>query len=208
MLVFAHDPGHGKVRLIGGREVVDPGTSARADINGDGNIGAEDSEANEVLSFARDIRDGVPWAAHILLRDGPVGPTYQERAERAKKAGASLVLCHHVNANNSSKPHGLMAFYLPSDELGSEVASVIARCAPKPLWRGGATPATSRTWPRVVGVMSCYANVGLPVVLIEWGFATNPGNAMALADLTLRPAIVACAASGIAHAMYYLHKAS
>jgi N-acetylmuramoyl-L-alanine amidase len=201
MILVAHDPGHGRMRRIDGKLVLDNGTPARIDVDGDGDIDRDDSEAALVLGISRSIIDGLPAYSHVLLRDGPVGPSYQQRAAKAKERGADLALLHHINAYEKSEAaHGLKAFYLPDDTLGYETASAIARAAPHPLFRGAATPATSRDWARVVWVLSHYASVGMPCVLIEWGFATNARDREVLVDPLWRPALVACAAAGIAHA--------
>jgi N-acetylmuramoyl-L-alanine amidase len=206
MTLIAHDPGHGIGVTRGGRRVVQTGTPARADANGDGVIDSRDTEAVVNMGIARSIVDGIPWVAHMLLRDGPVGPGYTRRAAMAAEAHATFVMAHHINSFPDARTHGMRVFYLPSDKLAGDVACVIARTAPAPLWHGGATPATSQHYPSVCNILSCYANVGLPAVLIEWGFATHPEDARALVDLRLRPSIVACAAAGIAHVMAATHK--
>lgn len=206
MTLIAHDPGHGIEVTRGGRRVIQTGTAARADANGDGVVDARDTEAAVNMGIAESIAHGVPWVAHMLLRDGPIGPGYTRRAAMAAEAHATFVLCHHINSFPDERTRGLRAFYLPSDQLAGDTAQVIARAAPAPLWHGGATPATHVHYPSVVNILACYANVGLPAVLIEWGFATHPEDARVLVDLRYRPAIVACAAAGIAHVMAATHK--
>lgn len=185
-MIVAHDPGHGH----------------------DGDEGCAHHglfEAPQALAFAHSIADGVRWADHRLLRTDDRGARYGERAAEAKRIGAQLVLLHHVNASDHPEVRGLMAFYDPGDPLGLEAASAIARAAPKSLYRGGATPATHLAWPRVLWCLQHYRALGLTAVLIEWGFATNPDDARYLLDLRSRPAIVVCAAAGIARAMELTH---
>lgn len=200
-MIVAHDPGHGKIH----NGVLDTGTPARFDANTDGVVDAQDTEALVVSKIVSSIVDGIDWVTHTLLRDGPVGPTYSQRAKMAKDRGASIVLCHHINASDVEKPSGLYAYYLAESELGHEVASAISRSAPRPVWRGAATPASPQTSQGAKNILDCYAAAGVTAVLIEWGFATNPSDRAFLADLRWRPAIVSCAAVGIAHAMAMTH---
>lgn len=200
-MIVAHDPGHGKIH----DGVLDGGTLARFDANGDGVVDAQDTEALVVSKLVSSIVDGIDWVTHTLLRDGPVGPPYSTRAKMAKDRGASIVLCHHINAYADDKPSGFYSYYLPESELGHEVASAMARSAPRPVWRGAATPAGAKTSQGAKNILDCYAAAGVTAVLLEWGFATNPSDRAFLSDLRWRPAIVACAAVGIAHAMAMTH---
>jgi N-acetylmuramoyl-L-alanine amidase len=183
-MLVAHDPGHGH----------------------DGDIGCQHNgiiEANLVLAFAGSIAAAVPEAQHLLLRDETSAPSYLERAIKAHSEGASIVLLHHINANEDPACHGLMSFYSPDDELGHLVALAIAHATPAPLWRGGhASPATTTNWPRVLWCLMHYRKFGLPAVLIEWGFATNAKDADYLKSMESRTAIITCAAAGIAQVLH------
>lgn len=187
--MICHDPGHGHNG--------DPGTSH-----------GEIVERELVLSIATDIAAGIPWCDHRLLRHAADGPSYADRARAAVMCGAKLVLCHHVNAYSDSTAHGLITFYDPSDPVGRAVAETISRSAPAKLLRPltGIFPALTTDWTRDArSVLEHYRELGLPAVLIEWGFATNSGDAASLLDPNIRPQIVCAAANGIARAMELCH---
>lgn len=190
-MYIAHDPGHGPA----------PGT-----------IHNGITERDYVLEVARDCINWIPWAAQLLLRSDGEGTSYTDRAQAAATAGIQLVFCHHVNAMEPGQPgQGLITFYDPSDDVGREVARVIARAAPARLYRQqygviGTSPYAA--WDdRVERVMKPYRAYGIPCVLIEWGFASDVGDAEALLDLRMRPAMVAAVACGVARAYELLHSA-
>lgn len=188
-MLVAHDPGHGAPLRI-------TGTTA-------GGI----AERDLVLELARDVAAGILWAQHLLLRDEPEGPSYDERANAAAAAGARLVLCHHVNAYSSDKARGLMVFVDEHDGLAEEVGLAITRATPAELVREDALAfALQGDWTRDAhAVIEHYHRRGLPCVFIEWGFATSPHDVDVLTRARSRPAIVACAAAGIARAIELTH---
>jgi len=207
-MLVAHDPGHGAPPAIEGCKY-------------NGII-----ERDLTLSLSLDIAAGIPWVGHILLRQGAKGDPYIERAQRALKARAGIVLCHHINAygkaNDVANPdgtvshtwevdpttHGLITFYDPGDTLGQAVAEIISTSAPLKLRREkrGIFPARPDDWTRPAHwVLEHYRELGLPAVLIEWGHATSPEDAKFLLDPNCRPCIVATAAAGIACAMEKHH---
>lgn len=191
-MLIAHDPGHGCPPRP-------TGTSHGGLV-----------ERDWVLSMARDLAAAVPWCKHLLLRSGPSGPTYPERAARAESAGADLVLCHHVNAAADPSLDGLMCFVPPGSHIAREVGEAIMRAAPAELRRTKPKPIpsgpgdwTADAW----AVMLHYHQRGLPVVLIEWGFATSPVDLAVLMAPSSRPALCAAGAAGIARAVDLTHGA-
>lgn len=177
------DPGHGGV---------DPGAVA-------GDI----TEARYVYDLACRLEkivlaDGLPvevWKT----RDGTLQAARKlslaERAEIGRTWGADLVLSLHCNASARPAPHGLMAFHWPGSERGQAFADAIQRTAPFVLRRkGGPYPAFAATWPRVRNVLQVHR---APVVLVELGFLTNPGDATALKDPGIQFDLMTCLAAAV-----------
>jgi N-acetylmuramoyl-L-alanine amidase len=183
--MIVHDPGHGF----------------------DGDNGCSENGINEaavVLSIARDVVAGIAWAHHRMLREAAVGPGYTDRAQAALLLQPAIVLCHHINASTDPADRGTITFYDEGDEIGQSVAAAITRSVPGALLRtvNGIFPAKSTDWTnRAHWVIQHYRAVGLPVCLIEWGFATSVRDAAFLLNPLCRPGIVAAAAAGIARAM-------
>lgn len=195
MTLIGHDPGHG--RILDLKLGPDPGT-----------IHGAITERDWVLQMALDIGSATPWAQHLLLRKGESGLSYSKRAEEAERAGCDLIICHHVNSHRDPDMDGLMAFHLQGDHLGREVGDAVMRAAPFDLLRHKAksTPARPDDWTRDAhAVMDSYRDRGLPVVLIEWGFASASRDYAVLQSPASRPALCAAAAVGIARAMELTH---
>lgn len=215
-MIIAHDPGHGYQPR--------PGGCSHNGIN----------ERDLVLLIATDIAAGIPWANHCLLRRCADGPSYTDRAQTALKLGARLVLCHHINsverqkvvdgkpmvttdASGVERPemepdptaHGLITFFDAGDVVGEAVARAIAAGAPPKLHRDfekACFPASPNDWTvNAHWVLEHYRCLGLPAVLIEWGFATNQSDAAVLLNPLLRPQLVTAAAAGIARAIEVTH---
>ncbi len=195
MTLIGHDPGHG--RILDPKHGPDPGT-----------VHGALTERDWVLQLALDLAAATPWAAHMLLRKGESGLAYSHRAEEADRAGCDLVICHHVNSHRDPDLDGLMAFHLQGDHLGREVGDAVMRAAPFDLLRHKAksTPARPDDWTQDAhAVMDHYRDRGLPVVLIEWGFASAPRDYAVLQSPASRPALCAAGAVGIARAMELTH---
>jgi N-acetylmuramoyl-L-alanine amidase len=186
-VIIAHDPGHGAPPAIQG-------------VCANGIV-----ERDAVLHIATDVAAGIPYVDHRLLRTGPVGVLDADRAKAAKALGAGLVVCHHINEDADKTSHGLITFYAPGDAIGEEVANVMADNSPARMVRtaGFRTYGASMSdWTsRALWVIGHYRAVGIPCVLIEWGFASNPIDAAFLLNPGNRPAMIACVAAGIARFM-------
>lgn len=176
-----HDPGHGPSAGTSHGELI---------------------ERDWVLLMAEDLIAAYPHVPHGLLRTGEQGTSYTERAECAKRNGASVVFCHHVNANSEPSMSGLMVHYIDGDNTGRDIAEAIANAAPVGLRRRTATIASRPgDWTeRAYNVMNTYASRGVPVILIEWGFATNEKDREILLSARRRPELCAAGIAGIARA--------
>jgi len=199
-MIIAHDPGHGIAPNLEGVPV------------GPKYNNAQPVERDIVMGIANDVVKGLAgWCTHVMLRTDAIGEPYTERAKQAKIEKAQLVICYHIDSSTKPHDHGLHALYLPGDKLGWEAACAIQRCAPMALLQSRLTPwpALFEKWPRVKWVLGHYAEVGIPAVLVELGYATaDPEtfrDAEVLLDYRSRPAIVACIAAGIARAMELTH---
>lgn len=192
-MIIAHDPGHGgEYRTIGAAH--------------NGIV-----ERELVLDIARDVALGIPWVQHVLLRTTLDGPKYAERPPAAVRAKANFVICHHVNAYKDGSAHGLCTFFDEGDVLGKEVAEAIVRASPAALLRHPVEscfvtkPAPDWT-ADAHAVIGWYRSVGLSAMLIEWGYCTAAGDAEALRSPSVRPAMVAACAAGIARALELTHQ--
>lgn len=144
---------------------------------------------------------------------------YGERAQAAKAWGADIAFLHHVNAMVYPKKHekagdawekfdGLMTFALLADHIGMDVAKVIGRCAPvdllqkKPTYAASSDPDdwTNETYNCLVN----YREMGVPAVLIEWGFATSSIDREVLRLAKYRPSLCASVACGVGRAIELL----
>lgn len=131
---------------------------------------------------------------------------YTARANEAKLWGAELVLCLHVNAMppGGLTARGLMTFYVDGDQVSADIAQVIARCSPARLYRGSSRCFAARAddWTKhALAVMTPYHELGLPVVLVELGFATDASDADIMLNDATRPAFAAMVMAGAARAM-------
>lgn len=187
------DPGHDRAR---------PGTQAGG-IDEERDVFALASSVNTYLNH-------FPYVSSTLSRVlGEQSKRYRDRATEAKALGARLVICHHINAYTDASGHGLMTFYTPGDALGQAAADTLARCAPPDLRRQAdnrmfaAGPAgwTAAAW----RVMDAYRRNGLSVMLVEWGFATNPRDAAILLDTARRPELCAGVMSAVARVISLTH---
>lgn len=135
---------------------------------------------------------------------------YRERAKEAHETGADFVICHHINAHTSPSARGLLVFYSMGDGVAAAAADMIERSAPYALQRKGHDDDIETIrgdWTRNANwVMSHYRKYNIPTVLIEWGFASNNGDAEFLLDPSNYDQIAACASVGIARAMHALRE--
>jgi N-acetylmuramoyl-L-alanine amidase len=112
------------------------------------------------------------------------------RGTRSKAAGADLVISVHVNAMATHPEwHGLMTYYWPGNTIARDVASIMMRAAPKPLYKAGpgATSCDEALGAWIEAPRNVLRVHDAPTVLLEVGYCTNESDALALAD----PAVVA-----------------
>jgi N-acetylmuramoyl-L-alanine amidase len=186
--------------------------------HGGTNHGCEYGEIRErdwVLQISTDLEAtlGVFGCQQELARRVDETIHYSERAEAARKWGADLAFLHHVNAMVYPDGHelegqpwvrfdGLMTFALPQDRIGFDVAKAIGKRAPTELMQKKPTYIASRDdWTKhAYNCLVHYGRVGIPSVLIEWGFATSPTDRTILLSADHRPSLCATAACGVGRA--------
>jgi len=168
-------------------------------------------ENDWTLEFSRDCGPSlmVLGAEVQLARESDTFISYRDRAKNAEKWGADLVLCHHINASvyprNHEKageidpyPRGAWTMIMPGDSVGYQVGRRILQVSPN---RNSLRPirCSQSDWTAsAFGVMEPYREKRIPVVLIEWGFATNPDERSFLKSRTHRYTLVASVVSAVA----------
>jgi len=142
---------------------------------------------------------------------------YHDRAENAKAWGANIAFLHHVNAMVYPDGHelggqpwpkfdGLMTFYLSQSQISREVATMIGRSAPvellqkKPTYAANPYDWTSNAYNCLIS----YEKIGIPTVLIEWGFSTSPIDREFLTSEFHRPSLIGTMACGYGRAIELL----
>lgn len=184
--LIALDPGHGGI---------DRGTVQN---------GIE--EASLVLCYATEIGTELEKRGFaVVYTRGHVEPLERVRLERrgeiTKGAHADLVVSLHVNAaalpdgkTPNPAPSGAIVFYSAVSEVARRVAERIFKGLPAMLTSGRNAhvfAAHAESWPRVYNVLKVHPPASL---LIELGFASNPGEAEYLARLsTIREVVQAVA---------------
>lgn len=121
--------------------------------------------------------------------DSTIG--YGLRAHKAKAWGADLAILHHANGmfwpkehelEGRARPgfHGGLAFVADRDIIAVHVATTMLRALPDELRRRRTTPyrcpSGGRWTKRASYHLRHYRDNRIPAVLMEWGFATNPGD--------------------------------
>ncbi|MCG0239174.1 MAG: N-acetylmuramoyl-L-alanine amidase [Firmicutes bacterium] len=105
---------------------------------------------------------------------GRHGRDLAERVRRTREAGAALVVSLHVNSTRDPEEAGMMFFYLRGSAEGERLARSLA----------GALASLHRRREEPVPRENLYvlSRAGVPAVLIELGFLTNPGDRERLGD--------------------------
>lgn len=177
------DPGHGGD---------DPGTS---------HGGLKESDLNLVIGLhVRRMLLGSGWPVDVVMtRDGDEGiGSLRTRNITAANFGADVVFPIHVNASVDDTAHGIRVFYWPSNKRALEIASAVARAAPKAVYRGLDTaviPVNRSGYPAAKNVVGAYAATA---VLVECGFATNPDDREYLQTPGAQYALTAAICAGVA----------
>ena len=166
-------------------------------------------EKDWVLTFAQYLSDKLaPTCEQYMGRTGDYKESYKLRASVAAEIGVDLVIMHHINAITGAdglpieRIDGLMTFYKPGDVIGQEVARVMGRCAPESMQQKKPHYATSpHNWTkRADNCLSAYRDHRIPVVLVEYGFATSPNDAEFLQDDSNWVSLFATVAAGVGRA--------
>lgn len=172
-------------------------------------------ERHQVVGISNDLVPvlGGMGCEQRLARTGDETIPYADRAKAAADWGAELAFLHHINAMVYPRGHelegkpwirydGLMTFALADDPKALSVAEVIGHCAPVELRQRMPTyVANPHDWTRnAYNCLVHYSRVGIPAVLIEWGFATSPRDRAILQSADHRMSLCAAAACGIGRA--------
>ncbi len=164
-------------------------------------------EAEWTLMMADRLSDYLEhWPVDVLrVREDGEPMSLQERGIATRRAGADLVISLHVNANVDRRVSGLTTFHI--DDAGEAVGDRICqayrregiyfdgksvrhrlrssiKADPMPHWTG-----------RAYNVLRVHTP---PCVLVEAGFATNPGDLVELTDRGGQDEILAAILCGLA----------
>lgn len=135
-----------------------------------------------------------------MARYGNVSMGYSIRASDARAWDADAALLHHVNGMFFPKDHiragearqefhGTMAFVVFADKVARQWVTAILDGTPPVLQRTSniLIPSHPIGWTQdAYGHLHHYADRGIPAVLMEYGFATNPGDRKALNNPMVR----------------------
>jgi len=170
--VIAIDPGHG------GR---DPGA-----------IGVDGiQEKDIVLSVSHQVRRLLQERGYgvVMTRTDDREVLLQPRVDMAVQANAALLVSIHANALDRSGVHGIETYYLRPDS--AELAAILHRSLVR------ATGAADRGVRRARFFMVRETPVGMPSVLLELGYVTNPTEGRKLATAEYQALLARAIADGI-----------
>ncbi|MGY2793571.1 N-acetylmuramoyl-L-alanine amidase [Thermostichus sp. MS-CIW-36] len=170
--VIAIDPGHG------GR---DPGA-----------IGVDGiQEKDIVLSISHQVRRLLQERGYgvVMTRTDDREVLLQPRVDMAVQANAALLVSIHANALDRSGIHGIETYYLRPDS--AELAAILHRSLVR------ATGAADRGVRRARFFMVRETPVGMPSVLLELGYVTNPTEGRKLATAEYQAILARAIADGI-----------
>lgn len=170
--VIAIDPGHG------GR---DPGA-----------IGVDGiQEKDIVLSVAHQVRRLLQERGYgvVMTRTDDREVLLQPRVDMAVQANAALLVSIHANALDRSGIHGIETYYLRPDS--AELAAILHRSLVR------ATGAADRGVRRARFFVVRETPVGMPSVLLELGYVTNPTEGRKLATAEYQAILARAIADGI-----------
>ncbi|MFS8888997.1 N-acetylmuramoyl-L-alanine amidase [Synechococcus sp. R55.1] len=170
--VIAIDPGHG------GR---DPGA-----------IGVDGiQEKDIVLSISHQVRRLLQERGYgvVMTRTDDREVLLQPRVDMAVQANAALLVSIHANALDRSGIHGIETYYLRPDS--AELAAILHRSLVR------ATGAADRGVRRARFFVVRETPVGMPSVLLELGYVTNPTEGRKLATAEYQAILARAIADGI-----------
>jgi N-acetylmuramoyl-L-alanine amidase len=171
------------------------------------------------LEFARLLTDELAeeFPEQQIARHADITLGYGTRARKARQWGANLALLHHVNAAFwpasessigelcGSMPRlyirGAICFVVQCQMARLErMTRILLRHLPETLRRtkNDLIVARSGNWTGdAYGHLHYYSELGIPAVLIEWGFATNPNDLETLQDAEARLQMVEAVAAAL-----------
>lgn len=148
------------------------------------------SEASEIFDLAQRLEGRlIALGVNVYLtRTNSSTPRELERVEIANLANADLVISLHQDRYPNSKAHGVATYYYGSDShgihsiVGERFATLAQReiCARTDLLN---CRTHAKTW-------DLLRLVKAPIVRIELGYETNPGDVRKVADPELRETVV------------------
>ena len=137
-----------------------------------------------------------------MTRIGVPGPTVQARSDHLKRTGADCVISIHANAAADSSANGYEIFVSAYNSQSRQLGELISE--EYPGWVQGIGPRKPPVKTRLTGSGEDYyyvvrhpTSVGVPAVLVEIGFVTNPSDASVLASFWGRFAIAYAISRGI-----------
>lgn len=169
--------------LLGKRIVLDPG-------HGGDDLGVVHEDVTEA-ALVWDIATRLEGRLTALgvrtwLTRGPHnGRTDEERAAFANDVSADLVLSLHVDGFQSTRPHGLAAYYYGRDESSSTIGERLADLVQRELvarTRLHDNHIHGKTW-------SLLRLTRMPAVRVELGYLTSPIDRPMLADPRFRDTV-------------------
>ncbi len=170
--IIAIDPGHG------GR---DPGA-----------IGVDGvQEKHVVLSISQQVQQLLQERGYgvVMTRTDDREILLQPRVDKAVEANATLLVSIHANALDRSGIHGIETYYLRPDS--AELATTLHRSLVR------ATGAADRGVRRARFFMVRETPTGMPSVLLELGYLTNPTEGRKLATAEYQAILSRAIADGI-----------
>jgi len=164
------------------------------------------TEADYNISIARNLLSavvGLPFEPHMIRQRNDETLSLRDRGERSIALELDLVLHIHVNAHHDPGIHGGLLFHWPDNRRGSSMGDAIARALPKALYRRSpwSIPATDYPTPndnwlqRPRAVMQHHK---CTTVLIELGYMSNSGDAVALQSEAIQHGLVIAMLAGLA----------
>jgi N-acetylmuramoyl-L-alanine amidase len=194
MIKVWHDPGHG---------------GSNKGLEHEGFV-----ERHWNLEFAQLLTDKLvgDFPEQQIARHSDEHAYYSKRAQKAQTWGADVALLHHVNGAfwPADGPHeggprlhmqGAICFTMRSNSARLwSMARVLLYHLPGDLrrTRNDLIIAESDNWTRDAhGHLRHYTGLGIPAILIEWGFATNPNDREALQDTRTRLQMVRAVAAAL-----------
>jgi N-acetylmuramoyl-L-alanine amidase len=148
-------------------------------------------EKDIVLSVAHQVQRLLQERGYgvVMTRTDDREVLLQPRVDMAVQANAALLVSIHANALDRSGIHGIETYYLRPDS--AELAAILHRSLVR------ATGAADRGVRRARFFVVRETPVGMPSVLLELGYVTNPTEGRKLATAEYQAILARAIADGI-----------